>query len=62
MPAGALERYVFQEISNHLDGGPQPSGSTRAELAELIQRVEYDGQLGDLKIKWRLPLLKEQRS
>ncbi len=51
LPAGEVERYVLSQIQDFLANGDQRE-ATSADVAELIQRVEYDAQLGDLQIQF----------
>jgi site-specific DNA recombinase len=48
VPAAEIERYVLKQLQDQ--SGPRlPEGM---HTHELIERVDYDGQLGDLAIRW----------
>ena len=50
IPAGPLEGYVCQALRAHFTDSVF-SEATAAELVTLIERIDYDGQLGDLQIR-----------
>jgi len=49
IPAGQIERYFFQEVRAHVKKFGLPS-ATVADLVVYIERIDCDGQLGDLQI------------
>ena len=50
VPAGQFERYVFQELRAHFQDSGLPD-TTAADLVAFVERIDYDGQLGDLQIR-----------
>ncbi len=56
VPAGQFERYVFQEAQDKIGRARR---LTRKYLAGLIERICYDGQLGQLRVWFHAGALPE---